>query len=102
MQLEYWRFLELTGHPFRVNNVSNTKGLFPSLRYLANYYSHWSLMQILIARDNKHLDVLFGRANLAELTQENVDAITTDYLSFWNTVSQNIKSKKFILEQIHL
>ena len=21
--LEYWRFLELTGHPFRVNNVSN-------------------------------------------------------------------------------
>ena len=47
--LEYWRFLELTGHPFRVNSVSNTKGLFSSLRYLANYYSHWSLMQILIA-----------------------------------------------------
>ena len=91
--LEYWRFLELTGHPFRVNSVSNTKGLFSSLRYLANYYSHWSLMQILIARDSKHVDILFGRASLAELTQKNADAITTDYLTFWNTVSQNIKSK---------
>ena len=86
-------FLELTGHPFRVNSVSNTKGLFSSLRYLANYYSHWSLMQILIARDSKHVDILFGRASLAELTQKNADAITTDYLTFWNTVSQNIKSK---------
>ncbi len=91
--LEYWRFLELTGHPFRVNSVSNTKGLFSSLRYLANYYFHWSLMQILIARDSKHVDILFGRASLAELTQKNADAITTDYLTFWNTVSQNIKSK---------
>ena len=91
--LEYWRFLELTGHPFRVNSVSNTKGLFSSLRYLANYYSHWSLMQILIARDSKHVDILFGRASLAELTQKNADAITTDYLTFWNTVRQNIKSK---------
>lgn len=53
--LEYLRFLEQTGHPFRLQNVTNTKGLHSTVKLLAPYYPHWCLMQILIAQDNKHM-----------------------------------------------
>ena len=91
--LEYLRFLEQTGHPFRIQNVTNTRGLYRTIQYLAPYYPHWCLMQILIARDEKHLDVLFGRVDLSELSREEVDDTAREYLRITKIVMENVKSQ---------
>ena len=95
--LEYLRFLEKTGHPFRLQNVTNTKGLHGTVRLLAPHYPHWSLMQILIAQDNKYIDLLFGRVKLSDLSQEKVDCITQEYLRIFRIVMENVKPENFFL-----
>ena len=93
--LEYLRFLEQTGHPFRLQNVTNTKGLHSTVKLLAPYYPHWCLMQILIAQDNKHIDLMFGRVKLYELSQEEVDDIAKEYLRIFQIVMKNVKPENF-------
>ena len=93
--LEYLRFLEQTGHPFRLQNVTNIKGLHSTVKQLAPYYPHWCLMQILIAQDNKHLDLMFGRVKLSELSQEKTDDIAREYLRIFRIVMKNVKPENF-------
>lgn len=97
--MEYLRFLEQTGHPFRLQNVTNTRGLHPVMKQLALYYPHWCLIQILIAQDNKHLDLMFGRAKLSNLTQEEVDDMAKEYLKIFNSVMKNVKPENFFFEK---
>lgn len=93
--MEYLRFLELTGHPFRLQNVTNTKGLHSTVKQLAPYYPHWCLIQILIAQDNKHLDLMFGRVKLSDLSQDEVDDIAKEYLRIFRIVMKNVKPENF-------
>lgn len=93
--LEYFRFLEQTGHPFRIQNVTNTRGLHSAVKQLAQYYPHWCFMQILIARDNKHLDLMFGRTKLSELSQKDVDEITEEYLRILKVLIKNVKPENY-------
>ena len=88
--LEYLRFLEQTGHPFRLRNVTNTKGLYGTIKRVVPYYPHWCFMQILISQDKKHLDLLFGRVELANLSQEEVDSIAKEYLQIFQIVMKNV------------
>lgn len=91
--LEYLRFLETTGHPFRLGCVTNTKGLYDTISNLASYYPHWCLMNIFIAQDDKHLDLFFGRAQLAKMTQEEVDGIAKEYLRIIQDVITKVDPK---------
>lgn len=95
--LEYLRFLEQTGHPFRLQNVTNTKGLHSTVKKLAPYYPHWCFMQILIAQDDKHLDLMFGRVKLSELSQGEVDNIAKEYLRIFQIVMKHVKPENFFL-----
>ena len=89
--MEYLRFSENTGNPFRIGYVVNTKGLYNTINNLALYYPHWCFMEILIAQDTKHLDVLFGRAKLYSLSQEESDDIGEEYLHILQVVIKNVK-----------
>lgn len=88
--LEYLRFLEQTGHPFRLRNVTNTKGMKKTIYNLAPYYPHWCLIQILIAQEQKQVDVLFGRANLAGISREQIDIMSNEYLNIFQTLIKNV------------
>ena len=89
--LDYLRFLEQTGHPFRIQMVTNTKGFQSVIELLYLYYPHWCLMQMLIAQNDKELDILFGRNKLSEMTQEQVADCIQGYLKALELVSKNIK-----------
>ena len=52
-------------------------------------------MQILIAQDNKHLDLMFGRVKLSELSQEKTDDIAREYLRIFRIVMKNVKPENF-------
>lgn len=78
-----------------MQNVTNTKGLHSTVKLLAPYYPHWCLMQILIAQDNKHIDLMFGRVKLYELSQEEVDDIAKEYLRIFQIVMKNVKPENF-------
>lgn len=93
--LEYLRFLEQTGHPFRLQNVTNTKGLQNAMKKLAPYYPHWCLMQILIAQEKKLIDLLFGRAKLAELSREEVDNTAREYIEIFHTLIKSVKPQNY-------
>lgn len=93
--MEYLRFLEQTGHPFRLQNVTNTKGLYGTIKRLSHYYPHWCLMQILIAQEAKYLDIMFGRAELARLTQDEADSVAKEYLQIFQIVINNVKPENF-------
>ena len=89
--LDYLRFLEQTGHPFRIQMVTNTKGFQRVIETLYLYYPHWCLIQILIAQNEKELDMLFGRNKLSGMTQEEVDNCIQEYIKALDLVSKNIK-----------
>ena len=89
--LDYLRFLEQTGHPFRIQMVTNTKGFQRVIETLYLYYPHWCLIQILIAQNEKELDMLFGRNKLSGMTQEEVDNCIQEYIKALDLVSENIK-----------
>nr|WP_295300544.1 SIR2 family protein [uncultured Blautia sp.] len=89
--LDYLRFLEQTGHPFRIQIVTNTKGFQAVIEKLYLYYPHWCLMQMIIAQNDKELDVLFGRNKLSGMTQLEVDECIREYLNALKLVSKNIK-----------
>ena len=52
-------------------------------------------MQILIAQDNKHIDLMFGRVKLYELSQKEVDDIAKEYLRIFQIVMKNVKPENF-------
>ena len=90
--MEYSRFLEQSGHPLRIGNVTNTKGLEGTLTKLVVYYPHWCLMQTIMAQDTKHLDLFYGRAKLSGMTQKEVDEITNEYVGILKQLIENINS----------
>ena len=93
--LEYLRFLEQTGHPFRLQNVTNTKGLNSTIKKIAPYYPHWCLIQILIAQEKNLIDFLFGRVKLSGYTRNEIDNITKEYTSIFQSVIKNVKPKNY-------
>ena len=93
--LEYLRFLEQTGHPFRLQNVTNIKGLHGTVKRLSAYYPHWCLIQILIAQDKKHIDLMFGRTQLSCLSQREIDSLTKEYLHIFRSVMENVKPENY-------
>ncbi len=93
--MEYLRFLEQTGHPFRLQNVVNTEGLHGTIVKLAPYYPYWCLLQILFAQDKKHIDIAYGRVELSAFTQEEADAIAREYLRIFQIVMDRVKPENF-------
>lgn len=88
--LEYLRFLEQTGHPFRIQLVTNTSGFQNVVRTLYLYYPHWCLIQMITAQNVKELDLLFGRNKLSGMSQSEVDEHAQEYLAILKTVSKNL------------
>ena len=88
--MEYLRFLEQSGHPLRLGNVTNTRGLEGTLTRLVLYYPNWCLMQTIMAQDTKHLDLFYGRAQLSCMTQTEVDKIVDEYVGILDELIENI------------
>ena len=88
--MEYLRFLEQSGHPLRLGNVTNTKGLEGTLTRLVFYYPHWCFMQTIMAQDTKHLDLFYGRVKLSSMTQTEVDKIVDEYVGILDKLIENI------------
>lgn len=88
--MEYLRFLEQSGHPLRLGNVTNTKGLEGALTRLVFYYPHWCLMQTIMAQDTKHFDLFYGRVKLSSMTQTEVDKIVDEYVGILDKLIENI------------
>ena len=88
--MEYLRFLEQSGHPLRLGNVTNTRGLEGTLTRLVFYYPNWCLMQTIMAQDTKHLDLFYGRVQLASMTQTEVDKIVDEYVGILDKLIENI------------
>lgn len=93
--LDYLRFIEQSGHPFRLGNVTNTKGLEGTLIRLVPYYPHCCLMHTLIAQDDKHLDLFFGRVQLAVMSQENIDEVVDEYVQIIKVLHKNVDPSNF-------
>lgn len=95
--LEYWRFLEQTGHSFRIANVTCKEGLDGSINRLCKYYPYWSLVQVLNAQEKKHTDYFWSRAELAELSVEEVDYNIKEYIDLFGTIIQQVKPENSYL-----
>ena len=88
--MEYLRFMEQSGHPLRLGNVTNTKGLEGTITRLVFYYPYWCLMQTIMAQDTKHLDLFYGRVQLSSMTQTEVDEIVDEYVGILDKLIKNI------------
>lgn len=93
--LEYLRFIEQSGHPFRLGNVTNTKGLEGVLNRLAPYYPNWCMIHMLIAQDDKHFDLLFGRIQLSGMSQKEVDDVVDEYEKFLYILLKNVDPSNY-------
>ncbi len=88
--LEYWRFLEQTGHAFRLGMVVNKAGLEGSVSRLSRYYPYWSVVQILTAREEKYLDYLYGRVQLSCMTARETDSEVEEYLKIFSVLVNQV------------
>lgn len=88
--MEYLRFLEQSGHPLRLGNVTNTRGLEGTLTRLVFYYPNWCLMQIIMAQDTKYIDLFYGRVKLSGMTQTEVDKIADEYIGILDKLIESI------------
>lgn len=82
--------MEQSGHPLRLGNVTNTRGLEGTLTRLVLYYPNWCLMQTIMAQDTKHLDLFYGRVQLSSMTQTEVDKIVDEYVGILDKLIENI------------
>ena len=89
--LEYLRFLEQTGHPFRIGYSVIKQGFSSFVNTLYVYYPHLCFVQILISQDDKELDLLYGRNKLSQMTQLKVDENLQQYLDILNIIKKNIQ-----------
>lgn len=94
--LEYWRFLERTGHSFRIANVMCKEGLEGSVKRLCKYYPYWSLFQVLNAQEKKCVDYFWHRTEFADLTMEKVDEYAKKYLEVFKILIHQTKTENFI------
>lgn len=97
--LEYLRFFEQTGHSFRLNNITNTKGLNSTLQTISNDYPNWCLIQILISRHEERLDLLFSRSLLSSMSQNEIDSITQHYLDICKVLMNNVNPKNVFIQK---
>ncbi len=88
--MEYLRFLEQSGHPLRLGNVTNTRGLEGTLTRLVFCYPNWCLMQTIMAQDTKHINLFYGRVKLSGMTQIEVDKIADEYIGILDKLIENI------------
>jgi len=100
--LEYWRFMEKTGHAFRIGNVTMLDGLDGAVKRLERYYPYWAMVQVLIAGKEKMVDLLCGRSSLARLTQEEADETAGIYVKlFWATIREASRTNNMIQKTIY-
>ena len=64
-----------------------------SIKRLYRYYPYWCLVQMLISQETKYIDYLFGRADLALLTQQQADEDAHDYLHLFESVIEQLKRR---------
>ena len=95
--LEYLRFLEQTGHPFRINYTVINFEFNSIIKPLYLSYPHLCFIQMLIAQDKKKLDFLYGRNKLSGMSQAEIDSGLQQYLDILNVVKKNIEHKNMEL-----
>lgn len=95
--LEYLRFLEQTGHPFRINYTVINFEFNSIIKPLYLSYPHLCFIQMLIAQDKKKLDFLYGQNKLSGMSQAEIDSGLQQYLDILNVVKKNIEHKNMEL-----
>lgn len=89
--MEYIRFLEQTGHPYRINYTVISQEFKNIIKPLYLYYPHLCFIQMLIAQNTKELDTLYGRNKLSRMSQLEIDNSLQQYLDIFNVVKKNIE-----------
>lgn len=80
--MEYWRFLEDTGHVFKLGRVVIKDAFERSVDSLLYNYPSWAMIQMMIMADNKGVDFLYGRSVLSELTETDVDELVNQFIAY--------------------
>lgn len=97
--LEYWRFLEKTGHAFCIGNVTMRDGLDGSVKRLGLYYPYWAMVQTLIAEKKETVDLLSSRKLLAGLTAEEADEDVQTYINLLQAIAHEVSNANEILRK---
>lgn len=97
--LEYWRFLEKTGHAFCIGNVTMRDGLDGSVKRLGLYYPYWAMVQTLLAGKEETVDLLSSRKLLAGLTAEEADEEVQTYINLLQAIAHEASNANKILRK---
>lgn len=91
--MEYWRFMEQTGHVFRLGNVTNTKGLEKSVQRMRGAYPGWTFVQLLISHEVKPVEILLGRKEIDKMTWDEADTAAREYLDIFSRLISIVNVK---------
>lgn len=97
--LEYWRFLEKTGHAFCIGNVTMRDGLDGSVKRLGLYYPYWAMVQTLLAGKEETVDLLSSRKLLAGFTAEEADEEVQTYINLLQAIAHEASNANKILRK---
>lgn len=97
--LEYWRFLEKTGHAFCIGNTVMRDGLDGSVKRLGLYYPYWAMVQTLLAGKEETVDLLCSRKLLAGLTVEEADDDVQTYVNLLQAIAHEASNANEILRK---
>ena len=78
LSLEYWRFREASGSPFRIGIVVNKDALNESIQWLEPYYAQWAIY--LLISSGQRNDCPYGRVKISGKRVQDVDDEIASYI----------------------
>ena len=80
LSLEYWRFREVSGSPFRIGIVVNKAALKESIQWLEPYYAQWAIYLLISSGQRDYMDCPYGRVKISEKRVQDVDDEIASYI----------------------
>lgn len=80
LSLEYWRFREASGSPFRIGIVVNKNALNESIQWLEPYYAQWAIYLLISSGQRDYLDCPYGRVKISGKRVQDVDDEIASYI----------------------
>ncbi|MEA5428679.1 SIR2 family protein [Arcicella lustrica] len=82
------RFMEETGFPYRINDITfNAELLSHALIQIANYSPYWALACSIRLGDKKSIESIFGRKSIAEMSNDSIDNLVKKYLEILEQIN---------------
>lgn len=93
--LEFLRFREATGVPFRISNSTHSQGVEGAVKRLQRYNPFLAMNMAIRSNNEKLVEYIYNRSSLLKYSQEEVDDICKNYIKILYGIIPVVKNENW-------